>query len=208
MCIRDRYNGNPITEIKVEENYKPKVVSENPFLYFIGEFSKRKNIHTLVDMLQHLPQYNLVLSGKNETDYGKNILNTTIKNLNLEKRVYITGKVSEIDKQFYLKNCTAFVFPSLREGFGIPPIEAMRFGKPVFLSNNTSLPEIGGKHAFYWDNYDPKYMASIVKDGLKSYNKNKTDLSENYKSHAKSFSWEKAAIKYLDVYRTVLSSKL
>ena len=61
---------------------------------------------------------------------------------NLQDRVICTGKISEFDKQYYLKHCTAFVFPSLREGFGIPPIEAMRFGKPVFISNNTSLPEV------------------------------------------------------------------
>jgi glycosyltransferase involved in cell wall biosynthesis len=53
-------------------------------------------------------------------------------------------------KQFYLSKCHAFVFPSIREGFGLP--QAMHFGKPVFLSNKTSLPEVGGKHAYYWDN--------------------------------------------------------
>ncbi len=76
----------------------------------------------------------------------------------MQNRVFLTGKVDDIAKQFYLSKCHAFVFPSIREGFGLPPIEAMHFGKPIFLSNKTSLPEIGGEHCYYWDNFDPEYM--------------------------------------------------
>ena len=200
------YNGNPITEVDIPKGYIPKTNTERLFFYFIGEFSERKNIHTLVEMLVNLPEYDLVLSGKNETEYGKTKLAETISKLKLENRVHITGKVSDTDKQYYLKNCTAFVFPSLREGFGIPPIEAMRFGKPVFMSNNTSLPEIGGNHAFYWDNYNPDDMAKVVKEGLQKFNTNNVELSKAYETHAKSFDWKKAASEYLEVYRTVLKN--
>lgn len=198
------YNGNPVTDIKIPDNYKPKVNPEQPFLFSIGEFTERKNFHTLVQMLQYLPNFNLILSGKNTTEYANTTLANTITSLNLEHRVHITGKISDLDKHYYLKHCTAFVFPSLREGFGIPPIEAMRFGKPVFLSNNTSLPEIGGKHAFYWDNYDPNYMADIVTKGLDVFQKNQDMLSKAYIEHAKGFDWKKAAQSYIDVYRTLV----
>ena len=103
-----------------------------------------------------------------------------------------------------MKNCAAFVFPSLREGFGIPPIEAMRFGKPVFLSNNTSLPEVGGEHAFYWDNYSPDYMAQVLENGLNTFYQNKGVLSKNYINHAKSFNWNMAALEYLKVYNSII----
>lgn len=201
------YNGNPITDILIPENYKPKLISTKPYLFSIGEFTERKNFHALVEMLAHSPDYNLILSGNNNTTYANTTLQNTIKKLKLENRVIITGKISELDKQYYMQNCKAFVFPSLREGFGIPPIEAMRFGKPVFLSNNTSLPEIGGEHAFYWNNYDPNYMADVLKNGLNSFNKNKAELSQNYIIHAKSFNWDNAAKQYLEVYKKVLFSK-
>ena len=158
-------------------------------------------------MLEFLPQYNLILSGNNNTHYANNKLQKTIAQLGFENRVVITGKISEIDKQYYMKNCTAFVFPSLREGFGIPPIEAMRFGKPVFLSNNTSLPEVGGEHAFYWDNYSPDYMAQVLENGLNTFYKNKSALSKNYINHAKSFNWDNAAKAYIEVYRKLLFAK-
>lgn len=158
-------------------------------------------------MLEFLPDYNLILSGNNSTEYANNTLKKTIKKMGFEKRVIITGKITDIDKQYYLKNCTAFVFPSLREGFGIPPIEAMRFGKPVFLSNSTSLPEIGGENAFYWNDYEPNYMADVLKKGLNIFEKDRVNLSKKNIVHAKSFNWDKAAKQYIEVYKSILFGK-
>lgn len=201
------YNGNPILDIQIPINYTPKQTSKKPYLFSIGEFTERKNFHALVKMLAFLPEYNLILSGNDNTNYAKSTLQDAIKHLKLENRVIITGKISELDKQYYLKNCEAFVFPSLREGFGIPPIEAMRFGKPVFLSNNTSLPEIGGDHAFYWDHFDPNYMANILEKSLSAFKQNSAVLSQNNINHAKSFNWDKAAKQYIEVYKSMLFGK-
>lgn len=198
------YNGNPIQQINLPENYKPKITPNCPYFFSIGEFTERKNFHTLVEMLLHLKNYNLVLSGNDDKPYTKEVLLPTIEKLNLKNRVIITGKISDLDKQYYLKNCEAFVFPSLREGFGIPPIEAMRFGTPVFLSNNTSLPEIGGKHAFYWDNYNPEYMAKIILEGLDKFNANKKIHSNLLVERAKSFNWDISAESYIQVYKSLM----
>ena len=80
----------------------------------------------------------------------------------------------------------------------------MRFGKPVFMSNNTSLPEIGGSHAFYWEHYGPEYMAEVLKKGLLVYESDKKRLSNMYVAHAKSFDWKDSANQYLEVYQSVL----
>jgi glycosyltransferase involved in cell wall biosynthesis len=198
------YNGNPILEITLPKNHKPQQTTSRPFLFSIGEFTERKNFHTLVEMLALLPDYDLVLAGNNDTNYTSEKLEKTIASLNLKQRVFITGKIGDLDKQYYLKNCAAFVFPSLREGFGIPPIEAMRFGKPVFLSNNTSLPEIGGQHAFYWDHYNPEYMANIFNNGMEKYQNNIEIYTAAYIERAKSFNWNKTAEQYIEVYRSLL----
>src|SRR5690625_7873586 len=83
-------------------------------------------------MMSLIKDYNLILSG-NENTLKDNEVRMLIKELNLENRVFMIGRISELAKQYYMKNCTAFLFPSIGEGFGLPPIEAMRFGKPVFL---------------------------------------------------------------------------
>lgn len=194
------HNGNPIQSTDINANFVPRQTTTRPFLFTIGECTPRKNFHTLVDMLKELPDYDLVISGNKNTDYARQELAERIKSNHLEKRVILTGKISDIEKHYYLKNCSAFMFPSLREGFGIPPIEAMRFGKPVFLSNNTSLPEIGGKHAFYWDHYESKYMAEVFTKGMKNYRAKKEWFSKQYIAHAKSFDWDEAALRYASVY--------
>jgi glycosyltransferase involved in cell wall biosynthesis len=198
------YNGNTITDITLPEDYSPSMPINKPYLFSIGDFSERKNFISLVEMLRFLPDYNLVLAGNNTSIYADK-LTALVKTYNLENRVFQTGKIEDLDKQYYLNNCKAFVFPSLREGFGIPPIEAMRFGKPVFISNNTSLPEIGGEHSFYWNHYDPKYMAEVLLAGMEKYNKDTEFYKNWYVARAKSFNWDETAKHYLEVYQSILA---
>ena len=198
------YNGNTITEITIPENYTPKVVPQKPYLFSIGDFTERKNFKSLVKMLPYMEEYQLILAGNNTSIYAEELLQL-LTTLQLHDRVLLTGKIDDIERNYYLKNCEAFVFPSLREGFGIPPIEAMRFGKPVFLSNNTSLPEIGGEKSFYWENFEPKYMATVIKEGMSNFKLNKKEYETWYIERAKSFNWEQTAQKYLEVYKNILS---
>jgi len=199
------YNGNPIDKVTIEESYEPVLNTDFEFVFSIGECTKRKNMMSLVKMISLTEDLHLVLAGKDTTDYAKE-LKQLVVDLNLEDRVHVLGKISEIDKQFFYKNCKAFVFPSLREGFGIPPIEAMSFGKPVFLSNNTSLPEIGGEKSFYWDHYEPEYMLSVFKKGMEKYDNNKEEFQNWYRERALFFNWEKTAKGYLKVYKDILKS--
>lgn len=200
------HNGNTITEITLPEDYVPEVMPTRPFFFTIGDVCERKNQHTLLEMLVHLPDYELVISGKMVSDYAKSTMKSIIKNLGLSDRVHLTNRISDLDKYYYYKHCEAFLFPTLREGFGIPVIEAMRFSKPAFIANNTSLPEVGSDLAFYWDHYDAHYMASIVQEGLKSFENDKERLANKYVAHSQKFCWNEAARQYINVYREVLKN--
>lgn len=198
------YNGNPISEITISETYSPVHTIQRPFLFSIGEFTARKNFKSLVQMLEFLPDLELVIAGKNSTKEAQKI-RELVKTMNLSNRVHLPGKISEGDKQWYYQNCEAFVFPSLREGFGLPVIEAMRFGKPVFTSNNTSLPEIGSDIARYWEHYDPKYMSTILLEGLQVIQGNAKEYQSKAVERANSFNWDNAAKQYLEVYTNLLN---
>lgn len=194
------YNGNPISTLVDYKNYTPGIPLDKPFFYSIGDFIERKNFLAIVKMAEVTNSYNLVISGNNDKAYGQEIKDY-IKFKNLENRIFLTGKVSEEGKQYFLANCAAFLFPSIREGFGLPPVEAMKFGKPVFLSDKTSLPEVGGDAAFYWNDFTPEYMRDVVLNNLETFKNNPAPYLEKIKSRADYFNWDKAAAEYLKLYR-------
>jgi glycosyltransferase involved in cell wall biosynthesis len=193
------HNGNPITTLLDTSDCITNIPLDKPFLYSIGDFLERKNFLSIVKMMLHTTDFNLIISGNSNKPYGIEIAKF-IKENNLQNRVFLTGRVDECTKQFYLSKCHAFLFPSIREGFGLPPLEAMHFGKPVFLSTKTSLPEIGGKHAYYWDNFDPEYMKTVLTDGLNHFYNNQNEMELHMKERAESFCWKAAAASYLKVY--------
>ena len=91
---------------------------------------------------------------------------------------------------------------SLAEGFGFPVLEAMQCGKPVFLSRATSLPEIGGDDAMYFDSFAPEAMAAVVADGL-ARNAMNPLIAARLRDHATAFSWAAAAHRYAAVYASL-----
>ena len=92
-----------------------------------------------------------------------------------------------------------FLHPTLYEGFGLPPLEAMACGCPVVLSNTTALPEIFGDAALYFDPSDPEDIASKVKQLINSHQLQK-ELIQKSKQHAELFSWKKCA---QDIYKVL-----
>ena len=173
-----------------------------PFLFGMGDLNAKKNYHVLLPLLQHNPGIDMVIAGRlAEPGYISNF-KTQAEVMGIADRLYITGPVTEEEKAWYLHNCLAFMHPSLAEGFGAPVVEAMNFGKPLFLSNRTSLPEIGGNIAFYFSSFEPEQMQTIYREGMQRYiNEN---MSVAITSRGKEFDWEKNAIKYLEVYKSLL----
>ncbi len=194
------YNGadklNPVA------NHVPSRVPQKPFLFTIGLLSVQKGFHLLPALLEG-NDYELVIAGI-ETPHKNTIIEEAIK-YNCLDRVIITGPVTDADKAWYYKNCLAFVFPSIAEGFGLPVIEAMYFGKPVFLARSTSLPEVGGDLAYYFDNFEPTYMQTVFNEGMQDYNQKNN--AEAIIEHANKFSWEKTAQQYMQLYADCLAGK-
>ncbi len=191
------YNG--ISVKSFPEATRPGFLKSNNFFFTIGIISAKKNFHVLLPLMKQFKDYELVIAGEKDSDYARRMLEEIDRD-----RIHMPGPVSEQDKYWLYSHCSAFLFPSLAEGFGMPVMEAMLLGKPVFASTVTSLPEIGGKFAFYWQNFDPDHMAEILKNGLMTCDRNKEEFSSSIQAYARKFSWEKCMDDYLDLYGKVI----
>ncbi len=171
------------------------------FLY-VGSTKQHKNMKRLLEAylmaLKELPDINLVLTG-NETFLSAEeieIVYTINKN---KKVVFFTGHVATQILKNLFKSAEAFIFPSLSEGFGIPVLEAFYFEKPLLCSNTTSLPEIAGDAAIY---FNPESVEDISRAMVFFYNNPElaSSMIEKGKQRLKEFSWRKAAIETIELY--------
>ena len=192
------YNGCNLYEGPV---CPPTAIPAAPFFFTIATVLPKKNFHVLPCLLQH-NDYHLCIAG-NPSPYVDDIL-AEARRWGVAERVHVLGPVREEEKHWYLKHCEAFLFPSIAEGFGLPVLEAMQYGRPVFLSDHTCLPEIGGTHAYYFPHdFDRRAMQQVLENGLSDFaaHPRKAEQMEQY---AQSFSWDEAARKYMDVYQQML----
>ena len=176
------------------------IIDPVPFLFSIGIIGEKKNFHVLVEMMNHLPDLILYISGKKETSYSK-LIEALIEKHELTNRVFLTGEIEEGEKNWMYKNCSAFVFPSKNEGFGLPVVEAMSFGQPLILSELTSLPEIGGELANYFPSFEAQEMALVVKEAI---NQHSLERKGELIKRTELFNWNKAAQNYLIIYDQLL----
>lgn len=180
-----------------KSSYKPL----RPFLFSIGTLIRKKNFHSLIPLLKRNSYLDLIIAGRHD---DRNYL-FDLKQLafaeGLENNFHVLGQINEREKSWYYHNCKAFVFPSVAEGFGLPLVEAMSVGKPVFLANKTALPEIGADAAFYFKDFSGERMHESFINGMNKYE------SDNMKGlimkRSECFSWKKAADEYVNVYRTM-----
>ncbi len=119
--------------------------------------------------------------------------------MGITDNVYQTGPVDEATKSWLYTHCEAFLFPSLSEGFGLPVVEAMSVGKPVFLSRLTSLPEIGGHEAVYFDSFEPESVVETLRAGMREYYDDPLK-AQRLQWQARRFRWENTAKQYWKLY--------
>ena len=182
------------------DNYREKLTGGKPYFLFVGNFSPRKNIPTLIRAYNHFrsaygADIKLVLAGgrlflNSETD--KLISSSAFKN-----DIILTGSVMHEDLRILYASASALVFVPWFEGFGIPAAEAMRCGTPVILSDTTSLPEIGGNAALYVNpaNYEEVAGAMnriITDDSLRQ------SLVQNGLLQSRKFTWDNTAASVMD----------
>jgi glycosyltransferase involved in cell wall biosynthesis len=166
------------------------------FLLHVSRMAPSKNVMAVVELAAAWPGQRFVFAGGNSpytAEVRRAIESHGLRNVSLHL------DVDEAQKAWLYAACAGFVFPSLAEGFGLPPLEAMCFGKPVFLSRLTSLPEVGGSLAHYFDAFDALSMRRVIEAGLAAHASDR-GAADALVAHARRFSWARCADAYVEQY--------
>jgi len=197
------YNGVGESWFKIKKNNNPR---NRPYLLYVGNVKPHKNLISLLraftSLLSKIP-HEIVIVGKKEGFITGDDKITDVAD-SLNERVLFTGYVDDELLRQYFIHADALVFPSLYEGFGLPPLEAMACGCPVIVSNRASLPEVCGDAALYCDPFNPEDIAQKIKLIIEDENLRET-LRQKGLERAKQFTWEKCARETIAVIKKVLS---
>lgn len=192
-----------ITYNAVDNDFRVKEKAEIEYLYekymiprdkrllmYVGNLKPHKNLSRLIETFSRLDSrdgYRLLLVGK---AFSSTDLKTEEKKLGIKDIVIHTGMVSKQELVDLYNLADLFVFPSLYEGFGIPPLEAMACGTPVIAANNSSIPEVVGDAAILFDAYSIDAIAEAIKKSEDPIYER--DLIEKGKKRVMTFTWMEA----------------
>lgn len=184
--------------------------AEGPYILFVGKIEPHKNVRRLIEAFASLRQsseeiarnYRLIVAGGFGRDYEKVV--SEVARHGLGGVVELPGRVDEARLERLYRNASVFAFPSLNEGFGFPPLEAMARGVPVVAAAAGSLPEVLDDAALYCDPLDTDDIASaisraILDEPLRQW------LVKAGGERVRQFTWERTAQATLEVYRRVLA---
>lgn len=198
---RFRKMGGDIQRSKVSDTFGIK----GNYILTLGALDPRKNTKAIINTFLHLKSeekinVNLVIAGIpkwRQTEFYK-----TVQESSFMEDIIFTDFISEEDMVLLYNYATVFLYPSLYEGFGIPPLEAMACGAPVITSNTTSIPEIVGNAAFLIDPLNDKELKEALLSLLNNEDLRNDLIARGFK-RAKEFSWNKMAKETLQIYESL-----
>jgi len=184
---------------------------EGEYILYLGGFDQRKNLKTLLSAFALMDdslkaRTHLVIAGtlpRENTPFFPDP-RLAVERLGLRDRVRFVGWVPEEDKPALYSGATLFVFPSLYEGFGLPPLEAMACGTVVIVSDRSSLPEIAGEGGLLVDPHNAGDLAGAMST-LMEDEERREELASKGLEQARRFSWPKTAAATMAVYRSVVT---
>jgi len=194
---------HPLSEREVAP-FRQKCGLPERMILFVGTIEPRKNVVRLVEAYSHLRdrQVKLVIGGARGWLYEE--VFARVEELDLTGDVLFPGYISPDELPLWYNAAEMFVYPSLYEGFGLPPLEAMACGTPVITSNVSSLPEVVGEAGLTVDPMDSKGLAEAMNQVLGD-EVLRQSMRERGLARAGHFSWAKAARETVGVYRRALS---
>ena len=197
------YNG---VDHSIFKPYDTKLL-DKPYILYVGSERPRKNLSRMFEAFAKLklesPDLKLVKVGifGRSKEYRMGMMRK-LSSLGITQDVIFVDYASELDLAHYYSSATLLVYPSLYEGFGLPPLEAMACGCPVVTSNTSSLPEVVGEAGIVVNPYDTGALTQAMRQVLTD-DRLRGDMVRKGLEQAKRFSWERAAMETMEVYEKV-----
>jgi glycosyltransferase involved in cell wall biosynthesis len=202
--VEERFR--PIGDKATLEEVRKRYSLPPRFVLGLGTLQPRKNFTRLIEayslLITHYPFLQLVIVGGKGWLYEE--IFAAVEELGLEEKVIFAGFVADGDLPALYNLADLFVFPSLYEGFGLPPLEAMACGTPVITSNASSLPEVVGEAGLMVEATDVKALAEAMKRVLEDDVLREGMIAKGLEQ-ARQFTWQKAAAKLLNLYEAMSS---
>ncbi|HBK34675.1 TPA: hypothetical protein DDZ01_01620 [Candidatus Uhrbacteria bacterium] len=201
------YEGVMNWEEDSQNQTKPPLPFQAPYFLYVGNAYPHKNLLSLLHAFsffhQTHPEVHLVLAGREDIFYQR--LKQEVEELDLPKDiVHFVMSPSDHELKNLYRSAALYFFPSLEEGFGLPPLEAMQAGVPVAASNTSSLPEILGEAALYFSPYDIEDMVKSMESVFTQKDLRAQLISRGYE-RVKKFSWNKMALAIMHGYANWIS---
>ncbi len=194
---------HPLPKKEVKQHLAERFGWSAPYILYVGAIEPRKNIGRLIeafaDLAEEYPLMKLVMAGPRMGE--QKTIDSVLARRKVFDRVVFTGPTAELTGLY--NGCALFVFPSLYEGFGMPPLEAMACGAPVVCSDTSSLPEVVGDAARLVSPLDTRALAAAMREVL-SNSRLRRGMRKKGLDRSHTFSWERNAAETMDVYRKVV----
>ncbi len=210
LAADSRYQ--PATDLARLAELRRRFALRGPVIFNVGGLDARKNLPALIEAFASAfprldPETRLVIAGRPHSENPRLYppLEPVVRRFGLERQVVLTGAISEEDKLGLYQLADLYVYPSLYEGFGLSPLEAMACGTPVIAANRSSLPEVVGDGGILVEP-EPAALARAIEEVLID-DRLRAELARRARKRAAQFSWERTARETVTLYHQVLGQR-
>jgi glycosyltransferase involved in cell wall biosynthesis len=202
----DTYQFRKINDQNRKNHVMKKYNLPEDYILYVGNVKPHKNLKALLiafGMLKKeslLPNTRIVIVGKKEGFINSdNEIDNLIRSIGIDNEILFVSTVENDDLPVIYNLCNLFVFPSLYEGFGFPPLEAMACGCAVLTSDKPCMKEVCGPTAFYFNPENPEDLKSKIKDVYSNAEVKNNIISKNDEI-VKKYTWQKAALSHIQLF--------